>query len=171
MHSTVRGVKAQPLMAADGGQAPSEGIAEAACGEETESNYYRNYFKIKDNKWKMSRWNNMSPMEMWTTPCLGCYMPADTYAPSYASIAVTEAGAVANQVERKRYAHLGPGHIFTPVAIECSGVFGTETLKFVKYLKLASGENSACSSCTMGCTCYGFFGLRADRGLFLSICD
>ena len=75
----------------------------------------------------------------------------DTYAPSYATIAVAEAGAVANQEEHKKqqlkYAHLGPGHIFIPIAIEASGVFGTETLKFLKdlghHLKLASGESSA----------------------------
>ena len=74
----------------------------------------------------------------------------DTHAPSYATIAVAEAGAVANQVECKKqlkYAHLGPGHIFTPIAIESSGVFGTETVKFLTdlghCLKLASGENSA----------------------------
>ena len=70
--------------------------------------------------------------------------------------------------------------MFTPVAIESSGVFGTETLKFVKdlgrHLKLASGENSvplppskALSSCTTRkcCICYGFLGLRADGGLFV----
>ena len=51
-------------------------------------------------------------------------------APSYASIAVDEAGAIANQAEwkKQKYAHLGPGHIFTPVAIESSGVLDTETL-------------------------------------------
>ena len=27
----------------------------------------------------------------------------------------------------KTYVHQGPGHIFTPVVIESSGVFGTET--------------------------------------------
>ena len=39
------------------------------------------------------------------------------------------------------------GHIFTPIAIESSVVFGTNTLKFLKdlghRLKLASGESSA----------------------------
>ena len=64
-----------------------------------------------------------------------------------ATIAVAEAGAVANQEERKKknkkkYAYLGPGH--TPIAIESSGVFGTEAIKFLKdlshHLKLASGE-------------------------------
>ena len=63
-----------------------------------------------------------------------------------------EAGAVASQAECKKtnklkYAHLGPGHIFIPIAIEYSGVFGTETLRFLKglghRLKLASGESSA----------------------------
>ena len=100
----------------------------------------------------------------------------DIYAPSYSSIAI----AVANQAERKKqqnYSHQGPGHIFTPIAIESSCVFGTETLKFVKdlghCLKLASKENSAFSSCTTWrcCIWYGFFGLRADGGLFVSICD
>ena len=43
-----------------------------------------------------------------------------------------------------KYAHLGPGHIFIPIAIEYSGVFGTETLKGLGHrLKLASGESSA----------------------------
>ena len=43
---------------------------------------------------------------------------------------------------KKKYAYLGPGH--TPIAIESSGVFGTEAIKFLKdlshHLKLASGE-------------------------------
>ena len=103
---------------------------------------------------------------------------SDTYAPSYASIAV----AVANQPERKKqqkYAYLGPGHIFTLIAIESSG---TETLKFVKdlghHFKLASGENSAHpfllqrllvavqqhgNAASSAAICYGFFGLIACR--------
>ena len=59
---------------------------------------------------------------------------------SYATIAVAEAGlgaAVANQAECKKqlkYAHLGPDHIFTPIAIESSGVFGTKTLDLGHHL-------------------------------------
>ena len=64
---------------------------------------------------------------VWDGTCPDTYM----YAPSSASIAVAEAGAVANQAECKKqlkYVHLGTGHIFTPVAIESSGVFGTDTV-------------------------------------------
>ena len=60
---------------------------------------------------------------VWDATCPDTYM--------YASIAVAEAGAVANQAECKKqlkYVHLGTGHIFTPVAIESSGVFGTDTV-------------------------------------------
>ena len=69
-----------------------------------------------------------------------------------------------------KYAHLDPGHIFTPIAIESSGVFGTETLKFLvialnwllerapslQRLSVAVQRGNAAS--------YGFFGLRADGG-------
>ena len=64
---------------------------------------------------------------VWDATCPDTYM----YAPSSASIAVAETGAVANQAECKKqlkYVHLGTGHIFTPVAIESSGVFGTDTV-------------------------------------------
>ena len=53
----------------------------------------------------------------------------------------------AERKKRQKYTSLVPGHIFTPAAIESSGVFGKETLKFVQDLghpfKLASGENGA----------------------------
>ena len=68
------------------------------------------------------------------------------------SFAAAEAGAVANQAEHKKcvkYAHLDHHHIFTPIAIETSGVYGSETLKFLKELghrlKQASGECNAYS--------------------------
>ena len=76
----------------------------------------------------------------------------DTYAPSYSAFAAAEAGAVANQAEHKKcvkYAHLDHNHIFTPIAIETSGVYGSETLKFLKELghrlKQTSGECNAYS--------------------------
>ena len=61
----------------------------------------------------------------------------DTYAPSYSAFAAAEAGAVANQAEHKKcvkYAHLDHNHIFTPIANETSGVYGSQTLKFLKEL-------------------------------------
>ena len=48
-----------------------------------------------------------------------------------------------------KYAHLDHNHIFTPIAIETSGVYGSETLKFLKELghrlKQTSGECNAYS--------------------------
>ena len=63
----------------------------------------------------------------------GITMP-DTYAPSYSAIAAAEVGGVASQAEHNKcmkYAHLDCSHLFTPIA---SGVFGSETLKFLKEL-------------------------------------
>ena len=89
---------------------------------------------------KPRRGGNCPPPPPPPGPPLATTPLPDTHAPSYATIAVAEAGAVANQEERKKqlkYAHLGPGHIFTPIAIEPSGVFGTETLKFLNILVIA----------------------------------
>ena len=61
----------------------------------------------------------------------------DTFAPSYVSYAAREAGLVAKQAEegkRSKYRHLAASHIFVPVAVETSGVFGTEALEFIKEL-------------------------------------
>ena len=61
----------------------------------------------------------------------------DTFAPSYVSYAAREAGLVAKQAEegkRSKYRHLAASHIFVPVAVEISGVFGTEALEFIKEL-------------------------------------
>ena len=61
----------------------------------------------------------------------------DTFAPSYSSRATNEAGDVATQVEERKeakYTHLNSAHIFTPVAIETSGVFGAKTMRFVQEL-------------------------------------
>ena len=46
-------------------------------------------------------------------------------------------GEVAADAEKKKsnkYGHLGPAHIFMPVAIETLGAFGPRTLAFIKEL-------------------------------------
>ena len=68
---------------------------------------------------------------MWDATC------KDTFAPSYVSYATREAGLVAKQTEeekRSKYRHLAASHIFVPVAVETSGVFGMEALEFIKEL-------------------------------------
>ena len=56
----------------------------------------------------------------------------DTFAPSHLQLAIREAGAVADQAERKKdkYAELAATHHFVPVAIETMGVFGKEAEAF-----------------------------------------
>ena len=59
------------------------------------------------------------------------------WAPSYSTLAVREAGAVADEAERKKkvkYAHLENSHHFVPVAVETLGVFGSEARSFFKDL-------------------------------------
>ena len=61
----------------------------------------------------------------------------DTFAPSYCLSATSEAGAVAAGAEtrkRAKYFCLEPIYTFIPVAIESSGVFGPQTLEFLKEL-------------------------------------
>ena len=61
----------------------------------------------------------------------------DTFAPSYSSLASTEAGLVAARAEElkgTKYAPLVPHHIFTPVAIETGGVVGPQSLPFLQEL-------------------------------------
>ena len=56
---------------------------------------------------------------------------------SYSSSATREEGAVAALAEERKtakYTHLNPTHAFTPVAIETSGVFGPQTMAFLKEL-------------------------------------
>ena len=51
--------------------------------------------------------------------------------------AVHSAGGIAAKAEdlkREKYADLFSSHIFVPIAIETSGVFGSKTLSFVKSL-------------------------------------
>ena len=64
---------------------------------------------------------------------------SDTFAPSYLRLPLREAGAVAIQAEerkKKKYSCLSSTHLFTPIAIEPSGVFGTEAISFVRELGL-----------------------------------
>ena len=61
----------------------------------------------------------------------------DTFAPSYLHLATREAGLVAAAAEeRKRikYSNLSASHIFTPVAVETSGVLGPISVHFLKEL-------------------------------------
>ena len=59
----------------------------------------------------------------------------DTLAPSYSTLAVREAGAVAADAEYKKsqkYLHLSYSHYFVPVAVETLGVFGKEARHFFR---------------------------------------
>ena len=61
----------------------------------------------------------------------------DTFAPSYLPSAASDVGAVAVAVEvrkRRKYSHLDQGHLFVPVTIETAGVFGPETMDFIREL-------------------------------------
>ena len=61
----------------------------------------------------------------------------DTLAPFYSTLTVREAGAVADEAERKKkvkYAHLENSHHFVPVAVETLVVFGSEARSFFKDL-------------------------------------
>ena len=61
----------------------------------------------------------------------------DTFAPSYEMSATSEAGAVAALAEVRKeakYTSLCSTHVFTPVAIETSGVFGSKSLSFIREL-------------------------------------
>ena len=61
----------------------------------------------------------------------------DTFAPSYGMSATSEPGAVAALAEVRKeakYTSLCSTHVFTPVAIETSGVFGPKSLSFIREL-------------------------------------
>ena len=64
-------------------------------------------------------------MMVWDVTC------PDTFAPSYESLAMFEAGAVAARAEEKKklkYSILDSCYSFTPIAIETSGVIGAESM-------------------------------------------
>eukprot|EP00731_Ephydatia_muelleri_P004989 Em0002g1165a len=69
---------------------------------------------------------------VWDATCV------DTYAPSSSRVASQEAGAVADQAEKRKsdkYSNMDPNmYLFAPVVIETSGVFGKQTLSFLKDL-------------------------------------
>ena len=62
-------------------------------------------------------------------------------------VAVTGVGAVAEKSEQHKickYSHLDSPYMFTPMAVETSGVFGLQSLKFIedlgRHLKTATDE-------------------------------
>ena len=86
-----------------------------------------------------SFWSGMQPA-----------LSRDTYAPSYASSATSEAGAVAAMAEERKmskYSNLDAAHLFTPVAVEMSGVIGSQSLAFLRdlgqCLKRVTGEEKS----------------------------
>ena len=68
---------------------------------------------------------------VWDTTCPG------TFAPSHLQLATREAGAVADQAERRKtakYIKLAAAHHFVPVAIESTGVFRPQAHAFFREL-------------------------------------
>ena len=75
---------------------------------------------------------------------------SDTFATSYlpsAASGVGEVAAAAEERKRRKYSHLDQGHSFVPVAIETAGVFGPETMDFMRELgsrlQLASADRNS----------------------------
>ena len=88
--------------------------------------------------WKSGR------LLVWDATC------PDTFAPTYLPRAVSRVGAVAEAAEeRKKHknSHLDQCHSFVPVAIETTGVFGPETMDFMRELgrrlQLVSADNNS----------------------------
>ena len=88
-------------------------------------------------------WKN-GKLLVWDATC------PDTFAPSYISSAISEAGAVASLAEqrkRAKYINLGLCHLFQPVAIETTGAIGPQSLEFLKELgqrlRQVSGESNS----------------------------
>ena len=68
---------------------------------------------------------------VWDAMCI------DTFAPCYRSLAVQAAGSVATKAEflkQEKYSGLSYTHEFAPIVVESSGVFGLQSLTFVKEL-------------------------------------
>ena len=65
----------------------------------------------------------------------------DTFAPSYNSLAVREAGLVAKRAEdskKQKYGEICSTYTFVPIAVETSGVFGDEAKAFFRRLGFLS---------------------------------
>ena len=96
-------------------------------------------------------------MEEWQALSLGCDQCClahatcpDTFAPSYLPSAASGVGAVAVAAEerkKRKYSHLDQCHLFVPVAIETTGVFGPETMEFLRVmgrrLQLVSADHNS----------------------------
>ena len=69
----------------------------------------------------IAHWKSVHPL-VWDVTC------PDTFATSYEIQATLEAGAVAALAEQKeaKYETIAPTHLFCPIAIETSGVFGPD---------------------------------------------
>ena len=87
---------------------------------------------LKKTKWSAPFKNSLArTLLVWDATCL------DTFALSHRSLVVHSAGGIAAKAEDlkgAKYADLLSSHIFVPVAIETTGVFGPRTLSFVKSL-------------------------------------
>ena len=80
----------------------------------------------------------------WDATCI------DTFAPSYQSLVVQAVRSVAVKAEslkEEKYSVLSHTHEFAPIAVESSGVFGLQSLTFVKELgrrlRYQTGEEKA----------------------------
>ena len=88
--------------------------------------------------WKSGR------LLVWDVTC------PDTFAPSYLPSAASGVGAVtaaAEERKKRKYSHLDQCHLFVPVAIETTGVFGPETMEFLREmgrrLQLVSADHNS----------------------------
>ena len=68
---------------------------------------------------------------VWNATC------SDTFAPSHIDLATGGAGAVVDKAEERKkvkYAELATTHLFIPLAVETTGVFGSEARAFFREL-------------------------------------
>ena len=75
-------------------------------------------------------WSN-GKLLLWDSTC------SDTLTGSNITAAVTRTGAVAEKAEQikiSKYRHLDSSYLFVPVAVETMGVFGQQSLAFIKEL-------------------------------------
>ena len=114
---------------------------------------------------------------VWDVTC------SDTFASSYAAAASREPGVVAALSEERKVVHLGPLHLFTPVAVETIGVIGPLTRDFLKdlgrRLRHVTGEVKEHSyllqrvlrykEAILGQRCMGTLN-RAIKNFFLEFC-